>query len=247
MEFPVGPSALRMVTYRAFCFVILLTSSVRSRGVTSRPMTSSALAGSHLLFYLAVEKELVPQTEDLAQRALFLLQTQCHTLNKSTSQCMTEAEQLPAIPALGDFPSQKTLRKEGTKIFTKCLLKEAHANVHKLERLAEEEAGEGPKALTDLITHMAATRRHLKAQIESLYRLRIRERKYAALKTTKYRYLKRPRIKGGNCPAQAQDCATMSDYRLRLLYTLYSRLLRINHVLDYTVQLSWSAVERKSS
>lgn len=240
----VGSSALPQLTYRVLYLLIMLTS-VLSRSVTSRPTTSPRMASSHLLFYLAVEKELVPQTADLAQRALRLLQLQCGQLQRKTSQCFTEAQQLPAIPALGDFPSRRTLKREGTKLFTKYLLKEAHTSVHKLQRLLEEE-NEGFEPLTDLMTHMATTRHHLKTQIESQYGLQITEKKYVGFKNTKLRYTKRSRTKGGNCQPHQPDCLTQIEYRLRLLYTLYTRLLRVNHVLDYTVRLSWLAVEHNT-
>ncbi|KAL8561483.1 hypothetical protein ACOMHN_011165 [Nucella lapillus] len=233
-----GSAALPPLMHRALYLLIMVTS-VCSRSLTSRldvtTTTTSARTtpSSHLLFYLAVEKELVPQTADLAQRALQLLELQCSQLQRKTSQCMTEAQQLPAIPALGDFPSRRTLKREGTKLFTKYLLKEAYTSVHKLQRLLEEE-DEGFEPLTDLVTHMVTTRLHLKTQIESLYQVRLREKKYVGLKNTKLRYTRRPRTKGGNCPENPQDCLTQVNFRLRLVYTLYTRLLRINHVLDYT-------------
>ena len=54
----------------------MMTASVIARSVTSSTMTSSPSEDSHLLFYLTVEKELMPQTADLASRALQVLKIQ---------------------------------------------------------------------------------------------------------------------------------------------------------------------------
>ena len=65
-----------MLAHRVFYLTAMMTASVIARSVTSPTMTSSPSEDSHLLFYLTVEKELVPQTADLASRALRLLEIQ---------------------------------------------------------------------------------------------------------------------------------------------------------------------------
>ena len=79
-------------------------------------------------------------------------------------------------------------------------------------------------------------------QLESYYTVRLRQRR---LRRSKRRYLSQSRAGRGDCRARG-DCLTEQDYHLRLFYTAYRRLLRVNHVLDYAVRLSWLALQENT-
>ena len=72
-------------------------------------------------------------------------------------------------------------------------------------------------------------------QLESYYRVRLQEKRP---KKSKQRYLRKSRVGSSDVRTQGGRL-TEEDYLLRLFYTTYRRLLRVNHVLDYAVRLSW--------
>ncbi|KAL8570417.1 hypothetical protein ACOMHN_035835 [Nucella lapillus] len=226
---------------------IKTTTTTRTAAAKANRPTERGRAGnSHLLFYLTVEKELVPQTKDLAAKALYLLQITCSEFYNRTSQCLLEADRLPEIPALGELPSESALTREGSKVFSKHLLKDVHRTLLKLQMLLEEE-NTGIEPLIQLIAYMDKTRKQLHQQMDVFYKVRLRDRdSFKNLTKSKKRYMLGSRL-GDDCSHKGDgdddDCLTEEDYRLRLLYTAYRQLLRVHHVLGYTVRLSWLALE----
>ncbi|XP_076461917.1 uncharacterized protein LOC143294348 isoform X2 [Babylonia areolata] len=259
---------MREVTFKAALSVLTLLTMTQAHPLTSETTATSPAEEtpprgepSHLLFYLMVEKELVPQTKALAARALDILQNTCRTLYNRTSECMKETDKLPGIPALGDFPSDGALEREGSRMFSKHLLKDVHRTLLKLQMLLEEESEERFEPLTQLISDMDSTRQQLHDQMNQFYTINLRDRdEFTKVTKSKKRYMTRSRD-GEDCRGdkddedgdgdddddyeydERADCLTEDDYRLKLMYTAYRKLLRVHHVLGYTVRLSWLALE----
>ncbi|XP_070212812.1 uncharacterized protein [Littorina saxatilis] len=224
-------SALPVSPHRTLCLTALVMTMLMTSSVARPQLPSSSPESSHLMFYLTVEKQLIPQTEGLTKMALQLLETYCKAQYDGISQCFSKAEQLPVIPALDDFPSKEALEKEGSKVFTKKLLKDSYNSLNRLEKLLRIE-DEGSAMFARLLAQMSKTRDQIKEELVSHYKVQRLPENPKRLNKAKKFYTRQSRS-----PQQ-----TEKDYRTRLLYTAYTRLMRVSHVLGYTVRLSWIAV-----